>query len=535
MPDSTEAVNASLSYSKCEDKGEFLEWSVGDLLRNAAHADPHRIALIAVDAAQEKRWTYSELLAIAERAAGALLRDFRPGDCVATCAANRTELIFLQLGAALAGIVLATLNPANRAAELTYQLEQSKARGLFVDRSFRGNDNTELVEGLRHVLPGLQRIAYADELPTYIDAGSIAALPRVAPNGPAMILFTSGTTGKSKAVVLRHSGIVNNALLMNQRMDIESSSVWLTMVPLFHIGGSVTMILGCLANGGTNVLLPEFNPDSALDAIARYRVSFMFLVPTMLYALFENPQFEATDRASMRLIMTGATVITPELVREIRRKFNVDVVVAFGQTEAGGCMYSTRRHDGEEQVTRSVGGPIALSEGKVISVTTGETLPLGQIGEICIRTPCAMIEYLGMPDKTAETLDEEGWLHTGDLGLMRDDGYVAITGRLKDMIIRGGENIYPREIEDVLAEHEAVSQAAVFGIPDKRWGETVAAAVVLRQRGEGMPEALAAFLEQRIARHKVPRSWFFVDSLPTTASGKVQKFVLRDRFGIQKA
>jgi fatty-acyl-CoA synthase len=267
-----------------------------------------------------------------------------------------------------------------------------------------------------------------------------------------------------------------------------------------------------------------------LDTLQRYGVKFTMVVPTMVHKMLECEQFVATDLSALEVIVTGGTAVAPELVREIEQRFGVDVMVLFGQTEAGGCMCLTRRGDDRERIAQSVGTPLPLSEAKIVSTGTGEITTPGEVGEICIRTPCSMVEYFRMPERTAETIDSQDWVHTGDLGVMRPDGYIQVTGRLKDMIIRGGENIYPREVEDVLSTHPAVAQAAVFGVRDIRWGEQVAAAVILRAGATADGAVLSRYLEERIARHKVPRIWQFVGSFPLNASGKIQKFLLRERY-----
>jgi fatty-acyl-CoA synthase len=525
------------AYLRADSTAEFMAWTVGDLLHAAVATVPERVALICPAAGQvgsqasdERRWTYRELQRDAECAARALLVDFQPGDRVATWAGAGPEILILQLGAALAGIVLVTLNPANRALELKYLLAQSEARGIFLDRVFRKMDNVAVLEGLRRELPLLEHVIYIDGWADFVDRAADRALPRLAPDSAAMILFTSGTTGKPKGVILHHAGIVNNARLSTERIALSAGAVWLNVLPMFHIGGSVTMTLGCISNLGTQVLLTEFNAAGMLDALQRYRVTVTMAVPTMFHAMFQHEAFAATDFSALEVIVTGGTAIAPELVREVRSRFGSDVMVLFGQTEAGGCMCLTRRGDDEERITRSVGTPLPLSEAKIVTTETGAIADIGQVGEICVRTRCAMTGYFKMPEKTADTLDADGWVHTGDLGLMRADGYLQVTGRLKDMIIRGGENIYPREVEDALAEHAAVAQSAVFGLADPKWGEQVAAAVILKPGVQATGDALMAYLQERIARHKVPKVWHFVESFPVNASGKIQKFVLRERF-----
>ncbi|MDB5971498.1 MAG: AMP-dependent synthetase [Hydrocarboniphaga sp.] len=523
------------SRFQAETNVDFLDWSVGQLLRDAAQRQPERLALIVPRADQPPRqWTYRELLTDAERTARALLRCFRPGDRVATWAGGSAEIVLLHLGAALAGIVLVTLNPANRSVELEYLLHQSQARGLVLDRIWRKHDNESVIEQLWPSLSALQTIVYLDQWPDFVDAATDAPLPAVSHDAPAMILFTSGTTGRPKGAILRHAGIVNNARLTAGRIDVPTGSVWLNLLPMFHVGGSVTMTLGCISNLGTQVLVPDFHADAMLDALQRYAVRITMAVPTMLVAMLHSERLANTDLSRLEVIVTGGTVVAPELVREVQSRTGAEVMTLFGQTEAGGAMCVTRRGDDIKRVTQSVGAPLPLSEAKIVS-DTGGIVPIGVVGEICILTRCRMLEYFGMPEKTAETLDAEGWVHTGDLGVMRPDGYLQVTGRLKDMIIRGGENIYPREIEDRLAEHPAIAQSAVFGVPDAKWGEEVAAAVIFRPGLNASADELIAFLQSRIARHKMPKRWHFVESLPVNASGKIQKFILRDQYASPSA
>jgi fatty-acyl-CoA synthase len=524
--------NAADRSYRAETQAEFKDWSVSDLLHSAVVEAPDRLALISPAGAQnsvERRWTYRELEDQVQRAARALLLRFEPGDRVATWAAASPDIVLLQLGAAIAGIVLVTLNPANRSVEMSYLLAQSEVRGIFLDRIFRKVDNAATLDSLRPALPNLKEVIYLDEWTRFLATAGQCSLPQVSPSAAAMIVFTSGTTGRPKGVVLHHAGIVNNARFSAARIAAAADSVWLNVLPMFHIGGSVTMTLGCIADVGTQVLLPEFSAAAMLDALQRYQVTVTMAVPTMFFAMFQDERFDAIDFSSLEVIVTGGTVVAPELVREVRQRFGAEVMVLFGQTEAGGCMCLTRRGDEEERITHTVGTPLPLSEVKIVPTGSGGMDAVGQVGEICVRTRCAMSGYFRLPDKTAETIDSEGWVHTGDLGRVRDDGYLQITGRLKDMIIRGGENIYPREIEDVLAEHPSVGQAAVFGVADTTWGEQVAAAVILRPGVITNIDALTLFLQERIARHKVPKIWHFVESLPVNASGKVQKYLLRER------
>ncbi|WP_159872359.1 class I adenylate-forming enzyme family protein [Novosphingobium sp. 9U] len=512
----------------------LLDLSVGELLARQAHRFPTRAALIVpADASSEashgeRRWTYEELDQEARTTAAALLARFAPGDRVATWACGSAEILLLQLGAALAGVTLVTINPGNRSLEVEYTLATSRARGLFLDRIYRGLDNQVVIEALREVLPALEIVTYLDEWDAFRAQHSEEPLPQVLPSDPALILFTSGSSGKPKAAMLSHRGIVNNAALTARHLEAGEGAVWLNLLPMFHVGGSVTMTLGALASGGTQVLQPQFEAAAVLEAIARYRVELTMAVPTMLVAMLECPEIATVDLSSLKLIVAGGSAVAPDLIRRVRESIGAEVASLMGQTEASGAMFSTRRGDTDEQVSNSVGGPLALSEVKIVDTQDGRVLSRGEPGEICIRSPSTMLCYFEMPERTAEALERDGWLHTGDIGRMRDDGYIQITGRKSDMIIRGGENIYPREIEDVLVSHEDVAQAAVYGLPDERWGEQVAAALVPRAGRNIDTDALTEWLRARIARHRVPRFWQVLDALPLNASGKVQKFILRD-------
>lgn len=516
-----------MSYVKAWDEGEFIEVSIADFFRDTVAQVPDRLALVC--ALTQRRWSYRELLAEAEQVAQALLGEYSPGDHVATWAGGSADILLLHLGAALAGLVLVTINPASRADEVEYMLRQSAARGLFADRMFRDIDNQAAVQRFRASLPLLRRTVYMDEWPALCrTAAQKRALPQVAADSPGLILFTSGTTGKPKAAVLRHAAVVNNARLGSQCLGLAPGGVWLNLLPMFHIGGSATITLGCFANLGTQVLLPVFSAEAMLDAVEKYGVTVTMAVPTMLVAMLQSERFADTDLRSLKTIVTGGTVIAPELVKRVKQATGASLITLFGQTEASGTLCVTRTGDDMARITQTVGTPLPLSEIKIISAGTGQLVPVGEIGEICLRSRTVMAEYFGMPEQTAATLDSDGWLHTGDMGYMRADGYIQITGRLKEMIIRGGENIYPREVEDILAEHPAVSQSAVFGVPDDTWGEQVAAAVIFKPGAAASKEELANYLRERIARHKVPKIWRFRASLPVNASGKIQKFLLTE-------
>lgn len=526
-------MDLEIAHCVGEKKVTFLDLSTADLLRRAAEHEPDRLALIVPPDEMGRdgcSWTYAELLAKSTTVARALLQRFEPGDHIAVWAATSERALFLQLGAALAGIVLVALNPANRSNELRYLLARSAVKGLFLDRVFRGLDNEAVMIGLSEELSNLHTCIYMDQWDEFLLSAQAVELPKVSSDKAALILFTSGSTGQPKAVLLRHEAVVNNAVVAANHLGINERAVWLNVMPMFHVGGAVSMTLACIGTYGTQVLLPQFKPEAMLNAIEKYGATTAMAVPTMLYGLLESPQFKNTDFSSLDLIVTGGSPVPPELLRRVKREMGVEVANLMGQTEASGTMFATRRGDAEDRVVGSVGFPLPLTEVKIVCTEDGHTLRKEEIGEICVLSRCAMKEYYGMPEETGRAIDAGGWLHTGDLGAMREDGYIRVTGRLKDMIIRGGENIYPREIEDSLAEHPAISQSAVFGVKDEKWGEQVAAALILKPGNTVDTDQVAEFLRTRISRHKVPVFWQVKSSLPLNASGKVQKFILQEEF-----
>jgi fatty-acyl-CoA synthase len=351
-------------------------------------------------------------------------------------------------------------------------------------------------------------------------------LPRSKPEDSALIIYTSGTTGKPKGVLLPHQGIVNNALLGSSRYEIAEGRVWLNTLPLFHVGGAVTATLGCLATKGTHVVLPAFEPGLVLRIIEQERVNWLPVVPTMVYAMMEHDDFKRADLSSLEFVLTGGTSVPPELVKTIKREIGVDVQVMFGQTESGGAISKTYRSDSLERVATTVGAAYPRTTIKIQDSDTETIQSMGAVGEIRVRSPYMMTGYFDNVEATAQAFDAEGFLRTGDLGTLDADGYLSIRGRLKDMILRGGENIYAREVEDALCEHEAVSECAVVGVPDPKWGEEVAAFIRLKPGTTVDVAELSSFLADRIARYKTPRIWRFVDDFPRTAVGKIQKFSL---------
>jgi fatty-acyl-CoA synthase len=510
-----------------------LDTTVGGVLRAAAAEAPGAVALVegVADPAVRRRWTYAELLADAERAAQALLVRFEPGEHVALWAPNIPEWTIAAFGAALAGLTLVTLNPAYKANELRYVLEQSHAAGLLMVPEFRGNPMAEALASVRSELPGVREVVDLTRFDEFLGSGEAPVdLPEVHPDDPAQIQYTSGTTGFPKGALLRHRAITNNARLCMARVGFGPGDAWVNPMPLFHTAGCVVSTLGPIQARGRIVLVPWFDPALFFDLVEQEGGSATLLVPTMLVACLEHESFPTRDLASLRSVLCGGATIPAELVRRVEKEMGVSFDILFGQTESGPVITQTHAVDSTEDKAETLGRPLPRTEVSIRDVTTNEVVPLDAVGEICTRGYLVMQGYFNLPDATAAAIDADGWLHTGDLGAMDERGYCRITGRVKDMIIRGGENIYPREIEDLLFGHPAVADVAVVGIPDGLWGETVAA-FVRPAAGAGHLDsaALFQFCRESLAAYKTPRTWVVVDQYPTTPSGKVQKYVLRER------
>jgi fatty-acyl-CoA synthase len=511
-----------------EDDERIDEQTVGGLLRWAAAQAPDEVALVAgvPDPAARRRWTYRQLVAEAEQVARALAARFSPGERVAVWADNLPEWVVLEFGAALAGLTLVTVNPALRQAEARHVLSDSQAAGLFLRREYRGVSLEDTARTLRPELPGLREVVFFDEWDALTgDAAPGTTLPEVQPGDPAQIQYTSGTTGPPKGAVLSHRGLVNNARLSYGRvLGMNRGEVFINPMPLFHTAGCVLGTLSVVATLGTQVLVPGFDPGLVLE-LTGSEGGFVFGgVPTMLVAILRHPAFDPARLTSVRVALAGGAGVPPELIHQVESALGVPFTVIYAQTEASPGITMTRPGDTPEDRATTVGRPLPRTEVKIIDPAGGRTVAPGETGELCTRGYHVMLGYLG---DVSQAVDAEGWLHTGDLATMDERGYCRIVGRLKEMIIRGGENVYPWEIEQVLVTHPDVIEAAVVGVPDPYWGEQVAA--VVRLQAEVTDDDLAAYCRDRLARHKVPKLWHRTDALPLTGSGKVMKHVLREQ------
>ena len=506
--------------------------TLGQLLEQAAKSAPDRLALIAgvPDPTLRRQWTYSELYTEAQRTARALLSRFKPGERIAVWAQNLPEWIMLEFGAGLAGMVLVTVNPGFRANEVEYVLKQSRSAGVFVVNSFRGNPMLETVREVAPRCPELREIICFDDWSAFIAAGDDKriALPAVKPTDPVMIQYTSGTTGFPKGALLHHRGLATNGADTAERMGIDPGDVFITTMPLFHTGGCVCCVLGAVSRAATQVLLEAFEPGLVLELFARYRGNAMVGVPTMLVAMLEHPSFASTDLSSVKAICSGGSTVPAALVTLFEQKLGAPFTIVFGQTECSPVATMTMTTDTIEDKAGTIGLPLPNMEARIVNPDTGKTAAIGEIGEFCTRGYHVMLGYFEMPQATAAAIDSDGWLHTGDLCAMDARGYCTVEGRLKDMIIRGGENIYPRELEELLFRHPKVGEVAVVGLPHEKWGEEVAAFIRPAPGAVIDKEELSAYMRASLAHHKTPKHWFLVETFPLTGSGKIQKFKLRE-------
>jgi fatty-acyl-CoA synthase len=518
----------SLSYWPADISSPVLETTVGGVLRAAAAQAPDQVALISgdPDPARRRRWTYRQLLADAERAAHALRARFAPGEPVAVWAGNCPEWLLLEFAAALAGLTLVTVNPAYQAEELAHVLGHSRARGLFLAAGHRGNALPDILAEVRGQLPDLREVIPLGEWDWFCAATAVGPLPEIDPGSTAQVLYTSGTTGRPKGAVLSHRGLTNNARLAASAIGMRAGDTFVNPMPLFHIAGDGLLTLGVVQTLGTHVLMPHFDPALVFELTETYRGAVVGGVATMLTALLGHPARTRHDLSSVRYALSGGAMVPAELARQVEETFGVPLVITFAQTESSCSITVTRPADTPADRAETVGRPLPQTEVKITDPRTGDTLPCGAVGEICTRGYLVMQGYLGDPGATSAAVDGDGWLHTGDLGTMDERGYCRIQGRIKEMIIRGGENIYPREIENVLLSHAGVADAAVVGVPDRFWGEEVGA--VIRPAALQPPTAaeLTGLCRARLAPYKVPARWLFIDAFPLTSTGKIRKDML---------
>jgi fatty-acyl-CoA synthase len=534
----------------------YRDVTLGEMLSQLARHYPQNEALIYPDRGLRYDFSHLEWLA-RQTAKGLLSLGIERGDRVALWAPNVPEWVVLQFALAKIGAVLVTVNTSLREAELEYLLKQSEANTLITVAGFRDVDyvNTvytiipELrgsVEGELHTikLPFLRRVIYIgdehpggmvrfDSLLTRSEQVPDERLDaHVAMQGLDDVInmqYTSGTTGFPKGVMLTHRNILNNGYWLGEGLALTPQDRLCVPVPFFHCFGCVIGVLGAYTHAAALVPLESFDPLRVLQYVERERCTALYGVPTMFIAELEQLDYHSFDMSSLRTgIMAGALCPEP-LMRKVMDRMNLtEMTIAYGLTEASPGITLTPRNDSIELRTQSVGLALPEVEVKILDPATGEECPPNSPGELCCRGYNVMKGYYNNPKATADAISPDGWLRTGDQATMDEQGYVRITGRIKEIIIRGGENIAPKEIEDLLRRHPKIADAYVYGVPDEKYGEEVAAAIRLKQTGSATAEEIREFCLDKIARFKIPRHIRFVESFPMTASGKVQKFKLRD-------
>jgi fatty-acyl-CoA synthase len=513
----------TVSYANGPRDVPLLSETIGESLRRTVERFPHREALVAPH--QGYRATYAELWVQVDRAARAFMaRGVQPGDRVGIWARNRHEWVVTQFATARIGAILVTINPAYKTAELEYALDKAGVSLLVMAAGpVRpvGRDVVVLEDDWDAFLEQGERIG---------DAQLAAREAGLVPDDAINIQFTSGTTGAPKGATLTHRNILNNAYFTARSLRYTQRDRVCVPVPLYHTFGMVIGTLGCVTHGACMVLPAEsFEPAAVLAAVEAERCTSLYGVPTMFIAELAEPDFASYDLSSLRTGAMGGAPCPVEVMHQVRERMHMnEVAIACGMTETSPVSTQTAPDDPLAKRIGTVGRVHPHVEVKIVDPATGETVPRGTPGEQCTRGYSVMLGYWDDPEATAAAIDADGWMHSGDLAVMDDDGYVSIVGRIKDMIIRGGENVYPREIEEFLHGLPGVADAHVIGVPSERYGEEVMAWVKPRAGATLTGEALEAVCRGRIASFKIPRHWRIVEEFPMTVTGKVQKFRLRE-------
>ena len=528
------------SYSSGISEAPLLGDTIGDNLERTVAAHGEREAL--VDVPSGRRWTYRELLADVDRLArGLLAKGVAAGDRIGIWAPNCPEWTLLQYATARVGAVLVNVNPAYRTHELTYVVNQSGMRMLVSALSHKTSDYRAMVEEARPETPDLTEVVYIgdvswDQLVAGAEAATAEQLAErgaaLTPDDPINIQYTSGTTGFPKGATLSHHNILNNGYFVGEMIRYTEADRICIPVPFYHCFGMVMGNLAATSHGACMVIpAPSFDPEATLRAVVQEGCTSLYGVPTMFIAELGLPDFADYDLSTLRTgIMAGSTCPVEVMKRVVAEMNMAEVAISYGMTETSPVSTMTRTDDDLARRTETVGRSMPHIESKVVDPVTGVPLPRGETGELCTRGYSVMLGYWEEPDKTAEAIDRARWMHTGDLATMDEDGYVSIVGRIKDLVIRGGENIYPREVEEFLYTHPAIADVQVIGVPDERYGEELMAWVVLAPDAETLTaEDVRTFATGKLAHYKIPRYVHVTEAFPMTVTGKVRKVEMREQ------
>jgi len=523
------------SYASGTSTVPLLGETIGDNLRRTVARFGDRDAL--VDRGSGRRFSYTELLdAVEQLAAGLVAAGVRKGDRVGIWAPNRWEWVILQYATADMGAILVNINPAYRTHELEFVLNQAGISLLVAAPAFKTSDYRAMVGEVRDCCPQLRSVVFlADPEWDSLSVGDRSVLPEIRAglsfDDPINIQYTSGTTGFPKGATLSHHNILNNGFFVGELCSYTEQDRVCIPVPFYHCFGMVMGNLGATSHGSCMVIPAEgFDPRATLEAVAAERCTSLYGVPTMFIAELGDPSFGSHDLSSLRTgIMAGSPCPVEVMKRVVTDMGMTEVTICYGMTETSPVSTQTRAGDDLERRVSTVGQVHPHVEIKIVDPLTGLVVPHGTPGEFCTRAYSVMLGYWNEPEKTAEVLDAAGWMHTGDLAEMDEAGYVNIVGRIKDMIIRGGENVYPREVEEFLYTHPDVVDAQVIGVPDEKYGEELVAWVRLKPgASELTAESLREFCTGRLAHYKIPRYVRVVDEFPMTVTGKVRKVQMRE-------
>ncbi|MBN1140241.1 MAG: AMP-binding protein [Deltaproteobacteria bacterium] len=535
---------------------ERLNFTMGGLLEDTARRFPENDAVVYPD--RGLRYSYREFNAVCDRVAkGLMALGIEKGENLAIWATNVPEWVILDWATAKIGAVLVTVNTLYKTKELEYILNQSDATTLFLIRSFK---DTDFIQTLCEAAPKLKELPFGtagnenlpflrraifigEETPsgmmnfrdleklgeTVSEADYQARKASLQQHDVINMQYTSGTTGFPKGVMLTHHNVINNGYFIGECMKFTEKDRLCIPVPFFHCFGCILAVMACVTHGSAMVPLEYFKPEQVLQTIEKEKCTAVHGVPTMFIAQLDHPNFYRYDLSTLRTgIMAGSVCPIDVMKRAVKDMHVTEITSVYGLTEASPGITQTRTEDSIELRVSTVGRTLPGAEVKIVDIETGATLPPGKQGELCARGYMVMKGYYKMPEETAKVITPDGWLHTGDLAVMDNNGYFKITGRIKQMIIRGGENIYPREIEDYLYTHPKISDVQIYGVPDRKYGEQVMAAVKLKEGMTCTEQEIKDFCKGRIANYKVPYYVKFVDEYPMTASGKIQKFKLRE-------